>query len=480
MMKKLQALLKQIYGNESDWLLTSLEHPILSAKRSFNVEPKYTDTEWCKRLNLYCVYPNAIQEDKKQSPLANIALYINKLEALGFNGIHILPFLQSPLIDKGFDISDFYQVQPELGTLEELLYVKAVAGAANIRVFMDMLFYHVSDQHEWFIRAQAGEARFREYFLHTQLKPTLLKIYTENSSVWAEYDVDNSVVKLAIMFPDHNEELPHWRCGTDGYWYYHSYYPQQIELNWQNPEVFLAMAQVLIYWAKLGFNFRLDSILFIGKPAYKTDGCDSTKTHLLMAALRCIVDMIDPSLAFLAESFSDMQSIKTCLGVPEQVQANLAYNFHLSTKLWLTVLNHDSEILTEMLQLQQGLPQHATWLNFLRNHDELSLGHLEDATRLTFYQTIQHQGMDFRNGCGISGRTFSLLNGDVQRFMMAYFLLASCPGAMMLPFGDEFALANIPFDSLSKLEQKDTRNINRGLIHPSHQHAITPLPDNFF
>lgn len=131
------------------------------------------------------------------------------------------------MVDKGYDVSDFLKVRQGLGSMAELLELRETAQGYGINLFMDLVVNHVSDQHEWFRLAQAGDEHYRRFFITTRERPRFLRKLNKKNKVVAVYLVDGREVEVTIAFPEFAGELPHWRPGTDGFWYYHTYYPQE-------------------------------------------------------------------------------------------------------------------------------------------------------------------------------------------------------------------------------------------------------------
>lgn len=460
-MEKFVDALKVIYGDKSQHIADKLG---IHLDKVISQTTGSADKNWYRNIELYCVYPDGVLHDKNQSFLQNLTIHLEKVHALGFNALHILPFLESPRVDRGFDISNYLNIDKRLGSLEDMQSLLEEARKFDLHVFMDLVFNHVSDQHEWFKKAVAGEEKYRNFFIHTNKKPQFIRKFHKDSAVWAEYEVEGETKITNIAFPEYAGPIPHWREETDGYWYYHTYYPQQLDLNWLNPELFIEMAKVVIYWANFGFNFRLDAIPFIGKGPYKEISTKNKEAHAITAALKCIADEVNPNCAFLVETYEEIESVIEYFGKSNCVSANLSYNFHLCTSIWVSLITENSNHIWNKLDKLVAIPDHAEWLNFLRNHDELSLAYLPDDTLKLMQDSLENLGADFREGCGISGRTYSLLGSNKEKFLMAYFLLASLPGGMMMPYGDEIAKSNIPLDQLEENERKDTRNINRGTV----------------
>lgn len=421
------------------------------------------DEDWYKVSNVYAVYPDSIEGDRA-TPLRNLADFLPHMYQTGFHAVHILPFLDSPMMDKGFDVRNYYAVRKDLGSMEDLDNLKKTADALQLRIFMDLVFNHVSIEHEWFEKAQNGEEKYRAYFIHTKEKPDFIKKFHKNAAVWAEYVVHGKKVLVNIAFPEFAGPIPHWTQGRDGYWYYHTYKPNQIDIDWRNPDVFIECAKILMYWAQKGYHFRLDAIPFVGKSAYKQINSRANFTNHLLAALNHIAKQVNPQCVFILETYEHVNTVLRYLGRANLQQAEMLYGFHLCTALWVSLIEQNNKKLWKTLNRIKKIPTFAQWINFLRNHDELSLAYLDNATLTYVSRKLLKHGKAFREGLGIAGRTFSLLGEDTKKFLMSYFLLFSMPGGIMMPYGDEFALKNIPLAKIVAKERGDARSINRGVL----------------
>jgi maltose alpha-D-glucosyltransferase/alpha-amylase len=462
---ELEPILARLYGNRAGRMAAEIEREI---SRSAPAERPAPDLYWYKFLHLYFVYPDAIP-DGDGSPLARLIPYLAHVKDLGCNALHILPFLDSPLVDAGFDVSNYLDVRRDLGTMDDLDRLIAEARRLQLHLFMDLVANHVSDQHEWFRRAQAGDEKYRNYFITTDKKPQFVEMFQQGSAVLARYMVNGTALDVNVAFPEFVGEIPHWRQGTDGYWYYHTYYPQQLDLNWHNPDVFLEFARIVTFWTGHGFSLRLDAVPFLGQGAYKRTDQQDRFAEDLGIALREIAWATTPEPIFLVETYESVPAIARYFGTAGQRRAELAYNFHLCTDLWVALTQGSVDSIWNKLDQVRMVPVHAEWLNFLRNHDELSLGYLTDPLLGEVRDALMPNGASFHAGAGISGRTFSLLGCDEARLLNAYFLLASLPGGMLIPYGDEFGVENIPLSQLPEGLRADTRNINRGPLDPGAQ-----------
>lgn len=459
-MDDLRRVIERLYPEQAERIAAEIAASIDQSAPAARPAP---DLYWYRFLQLYFIYPDSITSGDG-SPIARLAPYLQHVKDLGCNALHILPFLASPLVDAGFDVSDYLHVRPDLGTLDDLDAIRREAERLQVHLFMDLVANHVSEEHDWFQKAQGGDARYRDYFITTQTKPQFVEMFQRESDVLARYIVNGEQVDVGVAFPEFVGEIPHWRQGADGTWYYHTYYPQQLDLNWHNPEVFLEFARIVVYWTARGFSLRLDAVPFIGQGAYKRTDRPNPFAEDLGIALREVARRVDPNTAFMVETYESVPAIAQYFGTAGRRRAELAYNFHLCTHLWVALSRGDVSTVWEKLDEVRGVPVHAEWMNFLRNHDELSLAYLTDPVLSDVRDALMPYGASFRSGSGISGRTFSMLRSDEARFLNAYFLLASFPGGMLIPYGDEYAVENIPLTDLPEHLRADTRNINRGAL----------------
>lgn len=461
-MNRILSILETIYGEDANYILEQISlHLNIKTLDHVKERPR---GDWHKFMNLYCVYPDGIHCEHKLLPLQNLTRHLARIKSLGCNTVHILPFLDSPMIDHGFDISDYYRVRRDLGSIADLQELINEAKRLELDLVMDMVLNHISDQHPWFQKAEAGDERYRKFFIYTKEQPKFIRKYVKDKAVWAEYEAEGKLYTANIIFPEHTGPIPHWREGKDGYWYYHTFYPQQLDLNWFNPELFLELAKLLVYWTQYGFSFRFDAIHFIGQGPYKAYNDENTNAHSLLAVLKWIVHQVNPNALFIVEASEPVDQIVPYFGTDRHAQADMAYNFYVCNELWAAIVEHNASYVWRGLERSRNIPSHGEWLYFLRNHDELSLAYLDDDQLERINSSIAKHGVDFREGCGISGRTFSFLSGNDERFLMAYFLLISLPGAVMIPYGDEIAKKSIPLNELAPKLRKDTRNVNRGSI----------------
>ena len=466
----LAALLGELYPQEA---VKILEHLRPYLDQPAPPLPHQTDPDWYQSIQLYVTYPESFY-DSLQADFVTLADNLPYIRGLGCNAVHVLPFFTSPLMDRGFDISDFTRVRDNLGGDEALTYFLDKAQQEKMNIFIDLVLNHTSDQNPWFQAAQKDDPYWRNFYISVERKPELIRTWEDDIGVWAEYDLEGQRISARIIFPDAAQELPHWRQGEDQRWYYHTFYPSQPDLNWNNPDVFLAFVDIMMFWARRGVNFRLDAVPFIGKQVELGIIESTQRTHLLVRAFHKILAQAAPHTAFLVEACQPIEVTKEYFGNGE-VEAEFAYNFRLMQSLWASLISANHEYVWKALKSTQHKPDWAQWITFVRNHDELTLEFAEVNERLLIYEGLQGNGLPFRAGFGLAGRTASLFKDEPRKAITAYLLLASLPGVPAIVYGDEIGKGNDLeyMQAQTKLRRTltgngqlngDARDANRGVI----------------
>jgi maltose alpha-D-glucosyltransferase/alpha-amylase len=471
-MKELSNLLSNIYPDSYEQLLEKLKKEVLNKTKegSNNIE-----TNWYKDMNLYVTYPDAFCEGG-ECTLKQLTNQVSNISDLGCNAIHVLPFFKSPMIDMGFDISGYLEVRKELGGNHAFDKFLEECEVHDMRVLVDIVLNHVSFKHKWFQKAVEGNEYYRDFFICSQEKPNYIKTFQEDGKTWVRYEIEGKKHDIFLIFPDQAGEIPHWYKAQDGNWYYHTFYPHQIDLDWNNPKVFLEFAKILAYWAHKGISFRLDAIPFLGKDIKDGEFTKDDMTQDVVEALHFVVQAVSPGSVFLSEVAFELDKIKTYFGGEGIVESELSYNFPLNAKFWLSLLSEDSSHIWEVLnESYKDIPEWAEWVNFIRNHDALMVDRMKPEETKMVLDTLQDNGLPFAGGTNVCGRTYSFLCEDTRRHLMAYFLLFSLPGSPAIIYGDEYGKCN-DYKYMEKMVElkkerlnsdevpQDTRDISRGHI----------------
>lgn len=413
---------------------------------------------WYKSANIYVVYPDAFKNGGRGN-FDSLTDNLGYISSMGFNAIHVLPFLSSPMLDGGFDVSDYFKVRKSLGGNEAFERFLNKARKLGLMVFMDLVINHVSRKHEWFRKALEGDHYYRNLFIHSTQKPKLLRVEKDRSGRWAVYRLGRRNLRARIIFYGKGKTSPHWIKGTGGFWYYHTFYPHQIDLNWTNPDVASEFAKIISFWGQKGLSFRVDAAPFAGKRLTGIVREGARGSHEVVNSLHTMFKKVNPKGAFLIEACQPVSKIKKYFGKRTKKEAELAYNFSLMRGLWAAMVSQKSHFIWDCLKSFEETPAHGQWVTFLRNHDELSLEYANPQQREIIYKSLLESGVEFRGEFGLAGRTASFLHKDEKRIILAHFLLASLNGAPAVVYGDEIGKGT------DKRNIKvDPRDSNRGSI----------------
>jgi maltose alpha-D-glucosyltransferase / alpha-amylase len=420
---------------------------------------------------IYVTYADAFSSDGKPGTLDTLRAELPRIKALGCNAIHILPPFKSPMIDGGFDISDYYHIREELGGDGAFERFLVAAREEKIIVFIDLVLNHVSEEHEWFIKAKHGDKHYQQFFVHTATKPHYIGPVHKDGAA-AKYLFPAGETTLRIIFPEQAGPIPHFHEEANG-WYYHTFYPQQIDVDWNNPEVFIAFAKILMHWASLGLSFRLDAVPFIGKDIWNGITEATDRCHHLVTALHHIATAVHPRCQFLVEAALSIQDTVRYFGdtVPE---ADFAYHFNMAAGMWTSLVTTTAEHSWKIIHYPVQLPAWAEWVTFLRNHDTFAYKMVPPPIDKTVEALLKPRGLLFAKGNEIAGRISSLLAHDTRHIILAHALLASIPGIPAIYYGDEFGkpndFANMTLQTTLKQQRvsakvvDDARDINRGYV----------------
>lgn len=340
------------------------------------------------------------------------------LAGLGVTCLWLQPFYPSPNKDDGYDVVDYYGVDPRLGTLGDFVEFMHQARERGMRVLADLVVNHTSDQHPWFQSARKDErSPYRDYYIWSKEKPR--------------------DTKSGIIFPPVQDSVWTYDEGAGAY-YYHQFYDHQPDLNVSNPAVREEICKVMGFWLALGVSgFRLDAAPFLcGKAMTGPAKCPDVYENL--AEFRQFLSWRKGDAIFLAEANVPADEVLDYFG-PE-LQIHMLFSFLRNQSLFLALARGDAEPLARCLEKLPGHPERGQWANFLRNHDELDLGALEDGERREVYAAFAPDEDMRAYGRGIRRRLAPMLRGDRRRLELAYSLLFGLPGTPMLRSGDEIGM----------------------------------------
>jgi maltose alpha-D-glucosyltransferase/alpha-amylase len=344
---------------------------------------------------------------------------LDYLKSLGVDCIWLLPFYKSPLKDDGYDISDFYSIQPEYGTMEDFQRFLDDAHAMGIRVIADLVLNHVSDQIEWFKEAKRDRnSPKRSWF------------------VWS--DTDKKYSQARVIFIDSELSNWAWEPVTRQY-YWHRFYSSQPDLNYDNPEVREEMKNIMRFWLKKGLDgFRCDAVPYL----FEREGtnCENLpETHAYFKELRKMLDTEFPGTILLAEANQWPTQAKEYFGNEDEFQ--MCFNFPLMPRLFIALARQSALPIIEIINQTLPIPPTCDWGIFLRNHDELTLEMVTDEERDIMYSEYA-KIPKMRLNLGIRRRLAPLVDNDRATLELLHALLLSIPGSPILYYGDELGMGD--------------------------------------
>jgi maltose alpha-D-glucosyltransferase / alpha-amylase len=344
---------------------------------------------------------------------------LDYLQELGVNVIWLLPFFPSPLRDDGYDISDYTAVHPSYGLLEDFKAFLAAAHDRGMRIIIELVLNHTSDQHSWFQESRSSrENPKRDWY------------------VWSE--TDDHYQGVRIIFVD--TEMSNWAWDPlSKSYYWHRFFSHQPDLNYDNPAVFEAMWNVMKFWLEMGVDgFRLDAVPYLVER--EGTSCENLpETHAIIRELRKRVDQEYPGKMLLAEA--NQWPSDVCLYFGEADEFHMAFHFPLMPRMFMSVQLEDRKPIVEILEQTPQIPDSCQWCLFLRNHDELTLEMVTDIERDYMYdEYAKDKGM--RLNLGIRRRLSPMMDNDRWRIQLLNGLLMSMPGTPIIYYGDEIGMGD--------------------------------------
>lgn len=389
---------------------------------------------WYREAVIYCVEVDAFQ-DADGDGIGDFAGLIGRLDYLSRLGVTCLwlnPIHPSPGRDDGYDVSDFYGVHPRLGTLGDFAELLHQAANRGIRVLIDLVVNHTSDQHPWFQDARSSPgSRYRDWY------------------VWSESEPPD--LRQGIVFPGEQETT--WTFDEEaGAWYYHRFYDFEPDLNVANPAVRTEIERIATFWLQLGVaGFRVDAAPFVierTQPGSPTPPQDFD----FLTRLREVAQWHRGDSVFLAEANVDTGVLPRYFGDAggSANRLHMLFDFHLNGALMLALARRDAEPVIEVLRDAPAIPSPGQWVTFLRNHDENDLSRLTAEQREDVFSAFAPAPEMRLYDRGIRRRMAPMLRGDRARLELAYSLQFTMPGTPALRYGEEIGMG----DDLS-LEGRD-------------------------
>ncbi|MGR4842177.1 maltose alpha-D-glucosyltransferase [Rhizobium sp. LARHSG275] len=345
---------------------------------------------------------------------------LDHIAALGVNAIWLLPFFPSPRRDDGYDIADYGNVSPDYGTMEDFRAFVDAAHLRNIRVIIELVINHTSDQHPWFQHAR-----------HAPVGSPERDFY-----VWS--DSDQKFPETRIIFLDTEKSNWTWDAVAGAY-YWHRFYSHQPDLNFDSPLVMEELLKVMRFWLETGIDgFRLDAIPYLVERE-GTINENLPETHAILKRIRAALDATHPGVMLLAEANQWPEDTREYFG--EGDECHMAFHFPLMPRMYMAIAKEDRFPITDILRQTPEIPENCQWAIFLRNHDELTLEMVTDAERDYLWETYASDKRA-RINLGIRRRLAPLMERDRRRIELMNALLLSMPGTPVIYYGDEIGMGD--------------------------------------
>jgi trehalose synthase len=388
-----------------------------------------TSDRWWKNAVIYCLDVERYLDsnDDGCGDLRGLAERIDYLAELGITCLWLMPLSPSPGRDDGYDITDFYAIDPRLGNFGEFVEVIRTARDRGIRVVMDLVINHTSDQHPWFLASRSSrDSPYRDYY------------------VWRD---DPATKDQPSAFPGDAESIWEFDDHT-GQYYLHNFYKHQPDLNIGHPAVRDEIARIVGFWTELGVSgFRVDAVPFLIEPSSEA-GSDGTPAndeplpdpHDYLASISGFLTRRSNEAMMLGEVNLSHGEQLAYFGAGERRELQMQFDFVVMQSIYLSLVRGDARPLATALAGRPELPADCQWGNFLRNHDELTLDKLSDAERQEVFNAFAPDPDMRLYDRGIRRRLPPMLGGDERRIRMAYSLMFSLPGAPVLFYGEEIGM----------------------------------------
>ncbi|MGD0473205.1 MAG: maltose alpha-D-glucosyltransferase [Candidatus Velthaea sp.] len=380
------------------------------------------DALWFKDAVIYQVHVKSFFDanDDGIGDFKGLALKLDYIKNLGATCIWLLPFYPSPLRDDGYDIADYRGVNPAYGTLRDFRDFVRRAHDIGIRVIIELVVNHTSDQHPWFARARAAKrgSTYRNFY------------------VWS--DTDTRYADARIIFTDTESSNWTWDSVAAQY-YWHRFFSHQPDLNYDNPRVVEAVLDVMRSWLDSGVDgLRLDAVPYL----VERDGtnCENLpETHAVLKKMRAVLESEYPNRIFLAEANQWPEDVRAYFGDGDE--CHMAFHFPLMPRMFMAIAEEDRYPIIDIMRQTPDIPANCQWAIFLRNHDEMTLEMVTDAERDYMYRVYASEPRA-RINIGIRRRLAPLMENDRRRIELLTGLLMSMPGTPILYYGDEIGMGD--------------------------------------
>ena len=392
--------------------------------RPATVEPALLsdDPFWYKDAIIYEIHVRAAFDSNADGigDFRGLTQKLDYIQDLGVTALWLLPFYPSPLRDDGYDIATYMNVHPDYGTLQDFRRFLRAAHRRGIRVIIELVLNHTSDQHPWFQRSRRAPSgsKWRDFY------------------VWS--DTPEKYEDARVIFKDFEPSNWSWDPVAGAY-YWHRFYAHQPDLNFDSPHVRQAMLRVVDFWLGMGVDgLRLDAVPYLYERE-GTTGENLPETHAYLKRLRRHVDQKFKNRVLLGEANQWPEDAAEYFGRGDE--CTMAFHFPVMPRLFMAIRQEERFPVIDILQQTPDIPENAQWALFLRNHDELTLEMVTDEDRDYMYRMYAGE-LRARINLGIRHRLAPLLHNDRRQIELMHGLLFSLPGTPVLYYGDEIGMGD--------------------------------------
>jgi trehalose synthase len=424
----------------------------------------YTSDLWWKNAVIYCldVETYCDSDGDGVGDFRGLIGKVDYLAGLGVTCLWLMPFFPSPNRDDGYDISDYYGVDPRLGTLGDFVEFVRTANDRGIRVVLDLVVNHTSDEHPWFSESRSSrDSPKRDWY------------------VWRSTP---SPSPASLAFPD--KEKSNWQLDRrTGEYYLHRFYRFQPDLNIANSAVRDEICKIAAFWLALGADgYRMDAVPFLLELDGITDHMEGDPKGWLRS-LRSFVCRRNGEALLLGEVNTAMTELSSYFGGADGDALHMEFAFLLNQSLWLALARGEAEPLEQVISTLPVVPHDNAWATFLRNHDELTLDKLTVSQREEVSAAFGPKPDMQMYGHGLRRRTATMLGGDGPRLRMAWSLMLSLPGTPVMFMGDEIGMGEqlaIPDRYAVRVPMHWSADRNGGFSTAPAAQLVRPLPRGAF
>lgn len=488
----IHSLFDHLYGDRDDFKEQSLRLVETMARQYIKRpdELKQLDIEREKDHNWFLsqkwvgmtLYSNGFAGD-----LNGVNNHLGYFQELGVNLVHIMPILRCPegYSDGGYAVSDFRQIDARAGTVKDLTTLADDMREREILLVLDVVVNHTSNEHDWAKRAQAGDTEYQDFY-YTFSSRNVPDMFEQNMpEIFPETSPGNFTW---------DEDMQRWVMSV-----FHDY---QWDLNYSNPAVFIEMLDILLFWANKGADIlRLDAVAFLWKKIGST--CQNEReAHLILQLMKDCCQVTAPGVLFIAEAIVAPVEIIKYFGEDAVIakECEIAYNATFMALLWDAVATKNTKLLNQGIKSLPVKLERATWLNYVRCHDDIGLGFDDTDIHLAGYDPSTHRkflfdyytgkyddsharglpfGQNIKTGdarisgslASLTGLQYAIEKGDpddiedsIKMILLLNSMIMSFGGIALLYYGDELGTINDLSYQSDESKSGDSRWVHRPSI----------------